>query len=77
VSDLHWQHQPQSNVNPNVKSVGQECPTHTGNVNPKGRGKINGKVKGVGQECPTHTSNINGKYEVLHFPSVCSIQSHL
>src|SRR5438105_2081555 len=32
-----------------VKSVGQECPTHTGNTN----------VKSVGQECPTHTGNTN------------------
>jgi hypothetical protein len=31
-----------------VKGVGQECPTHTGNV------------KGVGQECPTHTGNVKG-----------------
>jgi hypothetical protein len=42
-----------TNINPNVKSVGQECPTHTSNINPN--------VKSVGQECPTHTGNPSPK----------------
>ena len=50
-------------IDPKVKGVGQECPTHTGKPNRNGKGNINPKIKGVGQECPTHTCkpNINGK----------------
>ncbi len=60
----------QTKINPNVKSVGQECPTHTDcfNSNSKGKSKINTKVKSIGQECPTHTgcfnSNSKGKSKI-------------
>jgi len=54
------------NFNPNVKGVGQECPTHTGNLNINCKTKI--KVNGVGQECPTHTGGPDGSqvfYEIF------------
>jgi hypothetical protein len=57
-----------------VKSVGQECPTHTSspNTNGKGNPKMNPKVKSVGQECPTYTCNfkINGKGNSNFNPNV-------
>jgi PD-(D/E)XK endonuclease len=39
----------ETKFNPNVKGVGQECPTHTGAP----------EVKGDGQECPSHTEGID------------------
>jgi hypothetical protein len=41
-------------INELIKSVGQECPTHTSNT------KINSKGKGDGQECPAYTDMDTG-----------------